>query len=93
MDHLYKQILAFQHRSNDYIDDPTHHVATSLKQAVQRLEDDVQVKKNPHSVEGQIKRVLQLLEKASEDSVMSHHHADELIKQCEEFIQDLRKLR
>ncbi len=37
MDHLYKRIVTFQHKCNDYIDDHAHAVARSLKNEVQRL--------------------------------------------------------
>lgn len=92
MDHLYKQVLAFQHRVKDCTDDPKHPTAQALKQAVQRLEDDVQVRKNPRSVEDQVKRVIQALEHAGKSESMSHHHVDYLIEQCEDFRRDLRKM-
>ncbi len=92
MDHLYKQIVAFQFKVKDYTDDPSHHVAQSLKQEVQRLEDEAQVRKNPRSLEDRVKRVIRILEEAGEAEVMDHHHAEELIERCEDFRQDLRKM-
>lgn len=92
MDQLYKKVLAFQHRTNDYIDDHSHHVAHSLKQAVQRLEDAVQVKKNVHSIDDHLKQVIRLLEQAKEDEVMSYHHAVELLRTSESFREELRKI-
>jgi hypothetical protein len=93
MDHLHNEIIAFQRRVNDHLDDPSHPIAQSLRQEVQCLEDDAQTNKNPRSVENRVKQVVQLLEKAGEEKVMSSGHADEMIDQCEEFIQELRKLR
>lgn len=93
MDQLYKSIVSFQHRTNDYIDDPSHHVAQSLKQEVQRLEDEAQVRKSAYSLEDRVKQVIRLLEQASEDEVMSHSHADQLIDECEDFRRELQKLR
>jgi uncharacterized coiled-coil DUF342 family protein len=93
MDHLYKEIVNFQHRVNDYIDDTSLHSAQSLLQTVQRLEDDVQVRKSAQSVEGSVKTVVRALEEAGEKGAMSHDHVDELVDHCEEFLQELRKLR
>lgn len=93
MDHLYKEIIAFQRKSNDYLDDPTHSLAQQLKQEVQRLEDEAQVGKNPRTLEERVKSVIRILEEVGNDKIMSHNHADELADMCEEFIQDLRKLR
>lgn len=92
MDELYKKIVSFQHRCNDYIDDSSSNTARGLQQEVQRLEDDAQVGKNPRSLEDRVKQVIRQLEQASEDKVMTHSHADELIDQCEDFRRDLQKL-
>lgn len=92
MDHLYSEVLAFQHRNKDWIDVPNHPTGQALLQAVQRLEDDMQVRKNPRSIEDQVKRVIQALEKASHEKVMSHHHVDELIDECEDFRRQLKKM-
>lgn len=92
MDHLYKEIVRFQSRVKDWTDDPSHHLAQTLKQEVQRLEDEAQVRKNPRSLEDRVKSIIRMLEKVGEDDVMSHHHVEELIEQCEDFRKDLRKL-
>lgn len=92
MDELYKDIVAFQRRCNDYIDDPSSNTANSLKQEVQRLEDEAQVGKNPRSLEDRVKQVIRLLEQASEDETISHGHANELVDKCEDFRRDLQKL-
>lgn len=92
MDQLYKEIVSFQHRCNDYIDDDTASIANSLKQEVQRLEDEAQVGKNPRSLEDRIKQIIRLLEQAGQAEAISHGHADELIDQCEDFRRELQKL-
>ena len=92
MDHLYKQIVAFQRKCNDYIDDHAHNIARSLKQEVQRLEDEAQVRKHPRSLEDRVKRVIQQLEHAGEHGVMSHHHVRELVERGEDFRRELRAL-
>ena len=93
MDHLHKEALAFQKRVNDRIDDNSHHIAQKLKQEVQRLEDEIQVKKNPITVENRVKVVIELLEEAGEHEVISHHHVQQLARECEEFQEELRKMR
>ncbi len=92
MDHFYKEIVKFQRRCNDVTDDPKSHTGQALKVAVQRLEDDVQVRKNPRSIEDQVKRVIELLEEAGKEQVISHHHVHELVEHCEEFRKELRKM-
>ena len=93
MDQLYKQIVSFQRRCNDYIDDPSHHLSNALKQDVQKLEDDAQTRKNAYTLESRVRQVINLLEKCGEEAVISHHHADELIDTCEEFMRELKQLR
>lgn len=92
MDDLYKQIVSFQRRVNDWLDDRSSAAARSLQQEVQRLEDDAQVRKNPDSIESRVKSVMRLLEQAADQGAMSHHHADELVDQCEDFRRTLQKL-
>lgn len=93
MDQLYKQIVQFQGRCNDYIDDPSAHVSKTLQQEVQRLEDEAQVGKNPASLEGRVKSIIRLLEDAGENEAMSQGHVNQLIDQCESFREHLQKLR
>lgn len=92
MDHLHKSVIAFQHRVNDYIDDNSHHLAQSLKQEVQKFEDDVQVNKNPRTIDERVKRIIPMVEHAADAEVISHSHADELIDQCKEFREELRRM-
>lgn len=92
MDQLYKQVVAFQHRCNDWIDDHSDSAAQSLKREVQRLEDDVQVSKSPASIEGTVRQVISQLQRAGQSGVMSPEHVDELIDQCEDFRRQLQKL-
>ena len=93
MDQIYTSIVSFQYRVNDYIDDPSHPAANALKQAVQRLEDDVQVRKNAHSIEDQLTRVEHALHHAGREQVMSQSHVNELVRQCEHFEHEIRKFR
>lgn len=92
MDEFYKEVVAFQRRVNDYIDDLNITAGRSLQQEVQRLEDDVQTRKNPRSIEDRVKQIMRNLEHAAEAGAMSPGHADELKDQSEEFRRILQKL-
>jgi hypothetical protein len=92
MDQIHKQIMQVQYRCNDWIDDHNAPISRSLKNEVQRLEDEAQVNKNPKSVESRVKSVIQILEEAGNSGAMSSNHADELIDQFDHIVQQLRKL-
>lgn len=92
MDQLYKEIVAFQFKVNDRIDDPSHNLSRQLKQEVQRLEDEAQVRKNPRSLEDRVKNIIRILENAFETEIMSNHHISDLVNQCEDLRHKLRKL-
>ena len=92
MDKLYKDILKFQRTCRDCIDDRSASSARALENEVQRLEDEAQVQKNPKSLENRTQSVIKHLKKVRSDGAMSHHDVDMLEKQCEAFIQRLRKM-
>jgi len=92
MDQLYKEVLAFQRRCRDYLDEPSASLARSLTSEVQKFEDEVQVKKNARSVENRVKSVMRILEDMRGGSEMSVSHVDELIRQCEDFQSALRRM-
>jgi hypothetical protein len=92
MDELYKEVVSLQHKCNDYIDNPSHSAAQSVRQAAQRIEDEAQTQKNPRSIEGSVQQLVSLLEKAAEEGAMSQGHASELVDRCEELRDRLRKL-
>jgi hypothetical protein len=92
MDQLYKRIVAFQHKCNDYIDDHAHAAARSLKNEIQRLEDEAQVRKHPRSLEDRVKQVIKQLEHAGSHGVMSPGHVNELVRVSENFREELRSM-
>lgn len=92
MDQFYNQVVQFQRRANDWLDDRSSSVSRSLQTEIQRLEDDVQVKKNAKTIEARVVSVMRQLSQAGRDGVMDHAHIDELIQQCERFRQQLRKM-
>lgn len=92
MDQLHNEALAFQRKLNDCTDDHSHNIAQTLKKEVQAFEDEVQVNKNPRSIENRIKNIIQLLEQARDQEVISYGDATELIRNSEEFRDKLRKM-
>ena len=60
MDQIYKEIVRLQYKCNDYIDNHSASSAQSLKQEVQRLEDETQVNKNPISLENRIESIVRV---------------------------------
>lgn len=93
MDQIYKQIVQFQRKCNDYTDDRSAPIARSLQQAVQKLEDEAQAGKNPRSLDDRLKGIIRLLEEVGSESAMSQNHVGELIRQCESLQEELRRLR
>lgn len=92
MDQLYKEIVSFQFKVNDQIDDHSHAIAKTLKREVQQLEDEVQTRKNPRSVEHRVKGIIQILEQAGHAEVMSHEHVHHFVHECEDFRKKLQQL-
>lgn len=92
MDQIHSKVLNLQNRCRDWVDDPSASVSRSLQQEVQRLEDETQSSKNPKSLEGRVRSVIRLLQQAAQSGAMSHSHADELVDQFEDLIQELRKI-
>lgn len=92
MDDVYKQAITMQHKLRDYIDDPSHAIVAQLKNEVQRLTDEIEVKKNPRSIEDRVKIIIRLIESAEGTNAISHNHLDDLSDLCEDLRQDLRKL-
>lgn len=92
MQEVYKQAINMQHKLRDYIDDPSHSVVAQLKNEVQRLTDEIEMQKNPRSIEDRIKMIISLIESAEDTEAISRNHLDDLRDRCEDIRQDLRKL-
>jgi glycyl-tRNA synthetase beta subunit len=78
-----------QRRCKDWTDDPSHAQARKLEQAFQKLEDDVQVQKNIHTIRDHLKRIESLCSSISNEA-MSHDHSNDLEDWAQ---QGLRKIR
>ncbi len=92
MDQLHKDIINLQRSFRDKLDDRNHSGAKELDNAIQRLEDDIQVKKNPRSVEDQIKRVIQQLSNADGKGFMDNPDLDDFKDRFEDMRRDVQKL-
>ena len=92
MSDLYREVINLRHKLNNVIDNPSHPSAQALKKEVQALEDDMQVKKNPKSLESRVVRVINTLKQAEHAGVISQSDVNNIHKQFEEIQQELRKL-
>jgi len=91
MEQLHKDIVDLQRKWHDRLDDAGHSLARQVSSAIQRLEDDIQVKKNPRTIEDQVKRIIQQLDNL-EDGIMGGHHVDELQQNFERMRVSIQKL-
>lgn len=92
MEELHRDIISLQRNFRDRLDDRSHQGARELDTAIQRLEDDIQVKKNPRSIEDQIKRVIQLLNNADGKGFMDDRDIDDFKDRFEVMRRDVQKL-
>jgi hypothetical protein len=92
MEGIYRQALDLQHKLRDYLDADDDPAARQLTSEVQRLTDEIEMQKNPRTVEDRAKTIIRQLESLDE-AVMSHEHVDDLRDRCLDMIQDLRKIR
>ena len=91
--HLYKEVQQLRHKLHDLIDDQAHQVARTLKDEVQRLEDEMEVSKKPRSLEDRIKSIQRNLEHAKRDSrLMDVRHASMLDDKFDDLRMSLRRL-
>jgi hypothetical protein len=93
MDQFYRQVLTFQGRVKDAMDQPSSPAGLALRQAVQKLEDDVQVRKNVHSIDHQLKRVIHALEHAGSEEAMSWNDVNHFVETCEHFRHTVKKIK
>jgi len=90
---LYREVQSLRHKVHDLIDDHAHALARTLKDEVQRLEDEIEMNKKPRSLEDRIKSIEQYLEHARRDSqFMDTHHVVMLHDKFKDMRMDLRRL-
>ena len=93
MDGLHRDILDLQRKWRDYLDMPNEPSAKQMTNAIQRLEDDIQVKKSAGTVEGQINQLINQIDRLEETHVMSNSHLGELQRGFERMRDNVRKLK
>lgn len=91
MDRLYKDVVQLQNKFRNYIDQPYSVTGKSLAKEIQRLEDEVQVKKGKGTLEARVRGIIKILE-GTESIVMDGRHIDDLLDRCMDLIRDIKKL-
>lgn len=92
MDELHKEIINIQRNFRDRLDDRNHPNARELDSLIQRVEDEIQVKKNPRSIEDNIKRVIQQLSNADGKGFMNNRDLDDLKDRFEDMRRQIQRL-
>jgi len=92
MQDIYKQAVALQFKFRDFRDDRSHPLNRQLETEFQRLVDEIEMQKNPRSLEDRVKQLIRVLEGVDGSPAISNHHVDELKDRCENIRDDLRKL-
>ncbi len=92
MDNLYRQAVDLQNKFRNYIDQPNSPIGRILNSEFQRLEDDVQTKKNKGSLEARVNGIIRILNDADGAGVISDNHVDDLKDRCESMRDQIRKM-
>lgn len=75
---IYKRAIELQNQVHDAMGDPNHPSAFALRQEIQHLADDLEVRKNPHDIEDRIKTIQHTMLQARNQphSFINVEHAD-----------------
>lgn len=77
MDQLRQQVIAMDRKIRDLLDNPGDSAAQRLLSEVKGLEDDLQAKKNPVTIEDRVKRIISVLDgPAKANRIMNYEHLD-----------------
>ncbi|HSW65827.1 MAG TPA: hypothetical protein VLI54_01650 [Bacillota bacterium] len=90
---LYQQARSLQNQVHDTIDNPNHPSALVLREQMQHLVDDIEVRKNPRDLENRIKTIQHsMLEARSQThSFMDSSHADHFHRTYEQMRENVRR--
>jgi hypothetical protein len=90
---FYTNVRALKFRVKDALDMPDHASARALMDQIQRLEDELEMHKNPRDLEGRTKLIMELLARARSqpNSFMSVGDAVALYDTFEEMRRSLRR--
>lgn len=93
MEQLRQQVINMQRRVNDSLDKPGDPAAGRLKAEIQGLEDDLQSRKNPITVEERVKRIINILQgDARRAQIMNIEHLESFRQWFEGLRQSLRRM-
>jgi translation initiation factor 2B subunit (eIF-2B alpha/beta/delta family) len=92
-DNMHKRAVDMQHHFHDKVDDHNHPTAHLLREEIRHLEDDIQSKKQPRSIENRIKTIqTQLLRSQhSGEAVFDPTSSVALHRQFEDLRREIRK--
>jgi len=91
---LYQRARDLQFQLHDALGNNEHPTAFAMRQEMQHLVDDLEVKKNPRDIENRIKTLQHQVLQARNDSVpfMTYEHADHFHDNYEQMRQDVRRM-
>lgn len=92
MDQIYRQAIDLQNKFRNYVDQPQHPRIIELGREIQRLTDEIEMKKNKLSLEDRVKGIIRILEGVPDNQAMSSGDIDDLIDRCNDLRNDIRKL-
>lgn len=92
MDELHTQVVRLQNHFKDCVDQPNAPIAISIRNEMQRLEDDLQAKKHPGSIEGRVEGIIRMFESIKDSSVLDYNDISSFRSQFEAMKQTLRRL-
>ena len=90
---IYEQAKSLQYKFHDVVNDAHHPAANILRNEIHKLVEDIEVKKNPRTIEDRLKIIQRQLKEVEHQShpVMHYEHADYLHTSYEHMRQNLRK--
>lgn len=92
---FYREVQNLRFKLQDLLDDRNHPIAQTLRNEVQRLEDEMEMSKRPRALEDRIKSIQQHLSRVQSDNqvnIMNVEHADMLHDRFEGMRMNLRRL-
>ncbi len=92
MDQVYKAAQNLQFKLRDYLDDPNSGASQNLTKEVQRLIDEIEMKRPPMAIVQRAESVMRMINIARDAQSMDHSHADDLYDRAEDIRQNSRAL-
>ncbi|HJQ09380.1 MAG TPA: hypothetical protein VJ836_07940 [Candidatus Saccharimonadales bacterium] len=92
---IYRQARDLQFKVHDALDDPHHPSAVVLRQEMQHLVDDLEVRKNPRDIENRIKTIqhTMLQTRYQPSPIMNVEHADHFHRTYDQMRMHVRRFK